>query len=603
MLAQTTELFDYQLDAVRLLKHIQRGDVGYQRQGALLALGPGFGKTLISLLAARRVVEEAAGYDEERLPIIVVTEVSPVQDWMAACAKHFSPPLEIEYLGSKAKRSQAATLKNWHTLRRFDVLVTNYEMLVQFHALASEGDTLSGSTEGSKVVYAREWPVVIFDEVHKIRNSTTSVFDAVQAVRSSFKLGITATPCNNSIEDVVSVFNGLGILPENASEWSTSDGGFLRDFQRARQCYVIRGADYSHERSHYRPTDIVLRMPLEHDTERRVYAEAERDHNIASIMQTRQICSGSVGEGACTKVQMLVAYLKNVVVSRREKALVLCEFRESVTKIHAHVQEHFGREVRVFKADGQTSQAERTKIRAAFENAFGAAVLVVTGIFNQGVNLECANHVVHFDIWWNPVVADQGRSRIERPGQRRSVFNVQLLIEKSIEDGVWALAHEKRLLIQRILEGEHSGGKEETTDECLFLARRLERNVSRRDIEPTCHMYFDSVDALKERVPQTQMLVRHASMGGAKAVTTVKRARKHLWEVKVEDMQTTKATMLPKRYRYHGWRQVRRNDIWTPVASEPDMTMAAATSSSSSSPPTSATTRKRTSRCRHVNED
>ncbi|MCL4407192.1 MAG: SWF/SNF helicase family protein [Thermotogae bacterium] len=33
------------------------------------------------------------------------------------------------------------------------------------------------------------------------------------------------------------------------------------------------------------------------------------------------------------------------------------------------------------------------------------------------LNLTAANHVIHYDLWWNPAVEDQGTDRTFRIGQ------------------------------------------------------------------------------------------------------------------------------------------------------------------------------------------
>ncbi len=536
MLAKTTTLFDYQVETIEQLQLHYEGN-----RGVIVALGPGLGKTLISLLVARYIVTKETAYGQERpLPIFVVSEVSPLQDWLLTCSKHFNPPLNVEVLGSKARRDDSAVLKSWHVLQRADIIITSYEMLVQFHGKSS-GDLpqITGATNGADLIYSSQcWPAFIFDEVHIVRNESTHVHAAVKDIRARYKIGLTASPCNNSASDVMAIHRAMGSC---TSDLGSSEDSIRGEFERACQRSIIGGGAMSSARQHYQPVDIVIRRDFDTPEERRDYNDIHDTHVLTKIVRERQFCSGAGGSMSKTKVRMLRDYIEQVVVPRREKIVVLCEFRDSVLML---ARELPLKNLRVYTADGRTTQVERTKIREQFKNCFGSAALISTSIFEQGVNLEEANHIVRFDKWWNPVPEEQGRSRIERPGQKRSVFSVLLLIENTIEDGIWLLAQKKRELIDRILRGEYiltesassSSSSSLSSDEDIVSleSRDLVGKLTRSTIESTCNLYVENTSTLSELVPQTSALQRHTSI--SEGERKVQRSRS--WHVKVEDMVT-----------------------------------------------------------------
>ena len=51
-----------------------------------------------------------------------------------------------------------------------------------------------------------------------------------------------------------------------------------------------------------------------------------------------------------------------------------------------------------------------------------------------GLNLTAANHVVHFDRWWNPAVEDQATDRAFRIGQSRNVQVRKFICTGTLED-------------------------------------------------------------------------------------------------------------------------------------------------------------------------
>jgi SNF2 family DNA or RNA helicase len=72
-----------------------------------------------------------------------------------------------------------------------------------------------------------------------------------------------------------------------------------------------------------------------------------------------------------------------------------------------------------------------------------------------GLNLTAANHVFHFDRWWNPAVEDQATDRAYRIGQRRAVQVHKLLTAGTVEEKIDQMLERKRDLASRIVgQGE-----------------------------------------------------------------------------------------------------------------------------------------------------
>ena len=75
-----------------------------------------------------------------------------------------------------------------------------------------------------------------------------------------------------------------------------------------------------------------------------------------------------------------------------------------------------------------------------------------------GLTLTAANHVIHFDRWWNPAVENQATDRAFRIGQKRNVLVHKFLCPGTIEEKVEALIVGKAALAEDLLGGE--GGAE-----------------------------------------------------------------------------------------------------------------------------------------------
>jgi SNF2 family DNA or RNA helicase len=77
-----------------------------------------------------------------------------------------------------------------------------------------------------------------------------------------------------------------------------------------------------------------------------------------------------------------------------------------------------------------------------------------------GLNLTAANHVIHYDLWWNPAVENQATDRAYRIGQERTVFVHRLVTAATFEEKIDQLIQGKRELADlSVTEGETSLGR------------------------------------------------------------------------------------------------------------------------------------------------
>jgi SNF2 family DNA or RNA helicase len=71
----------------------------------------------------------------------------------------------------------------------------------------------------------------------------------------------------------------------------------------------------------------------------------------------------------------------------------------------------------------------------------------------RGLNLPVANHVVHFDRWWNPAVEQQATDRVYRFGQRKHVYVTSLVCTATVEERIDELLEAKRELADQVIAG------------------------------------------------------------------------------------------------------------------------------------------------------
>jgi SNF2 family DNA or RNA helicase len=71
-----------------------------------------------------------------------------------------------------------------------------------------------------------------------------------------------------------------------------------------------------------------------------------------------------------------------------------------------------------------------------------------------GINLTAANHVIHYDRWWNPAVENQATDRVYRIGQTRDVTVYKLITTGTIEEKIDQLLREKAELAETMLQAD-----------------------------------------------------------------------------------------------------------------------------------------------------
>ena len=88
-----------------------------------------------------------------------------------------------------------------------------------------------------------------------------------------------------------------------------------------------------------------------------------------------------------------------------------------------------------------------------------------------GLNLTAANHVIHFDRWWNPAVENQATDRAFRIGQRKDVLVRKLVCAGTLEDRIDQLIASKRDLAERVVGAGEGWLTELSTDDLADVLR------------------------------------------------------------------------------------------------------------------------------------
>jgi SNF2 family DNA or RNA helicase len=168
------------------------------------------------------------------------------------------------------------------------------------------------------------------------------------------------------------------------------------------------------------------------------------DGETASLGPAIQRASRS---GKCVR---LLEMLDEVVASGGQ-ALVFTQFRQMGTILASMLRHELDREVLFLHGGSTTSQ--RDAMVASFQKGDGSAPIFILSLKAGGVglNLTAANHVFHFDRWWNPAVESQATDRAYRIGQTRTVQVHKFVVSGTLEERIDQMIEQKQDLAANVI--------------------------------------------------------------------------------------------------------------------------------------------------------
>jgi len=179
---------------------------------------------------------------------------------------------------------------------------------------------------------------------------------------------------------------------------------------------------------------------------------------LATLTKLKQICNHPAHflkttgplDGRSGKCERLVEMLEEV-LEEGDAALVFTQYREMGELLHALVTSRLGIELQFLH--GGTTMKKRNEMIARFQDPASAhrVFLLSLKAGGFGLNLTKANHVFHFDRWWNPAVEDQATDRVHRIGQTRVVQVHKFVCIGTVEDRIDKLLTEKTALADKIV--------------------------------------------------------------------------------------------------------------------------------------------------------
>lgn len=494
----TVKLKDHQVVGIAWMQNLIEQAPDYCR-GAVLADDMGLGKTLQLLAVIARMLED----NPTTAPILIVAPVSLLENWKEEAQRFFAADIFkmlMLYGDDLSKLRETPTciedqLRSEGMVRflkpgwlgNHKVVLTTYETLRDLEFSLAP----------------MRWSLMVCDEAQKIKNPAAMVTRAAKKQNVAFKIACTGTPVENSLADLWCLFDYvqpglLGALNEFCDKYrrpieckSDPEKERVEELRGIVEPQLLRRTKKDVAKD--LPTKVIddgaQKLPIS-PLQRKLYGEAlelfkmRRDparytpfkSHLGLLHYLRLLCTDPRKYSArfnkeksaptvehrrnSPKLNWLLGTLERV-REKKEKAIVFCEFRDMQQMLAHYIEETFHYKPDIIKGDDETSMTHarsRQKRIKAFQEQPGFGVIVLSPLaVGFGVNIQAANHVIHFTRTWNPAKEDQATDRAYRIGQTKTVYVYYPVVRaeefKTFDVKLNELLDSKRRLSGDILNG------------------------------------------------------------------------------------------------------------------------------------------------------
>ena len=393
------------------------------RRGAILADVMGLGKTLQAIGLITHNVND--GHKDN----LVICPGTLLENWRRELTK-FSPNLTVLTHFGAFRAGTAAKV------RGYDVVITSYDSLIRDHAMLS---TIN-------------WNLVVIDEAQAIKNPNAQRTIRCKGLPRNFGLAMSGTPLENRLLDLWSLcdFAEPGLFGTE-SQFENQYEGVVNGASEVNK--VIRPILLRrrlHEIEHQLPEKVVIDHPITWPSElneiyERVRIEAIQEFALAGGLvatgRLRKLTTHpllmDIGPEDMTTLSpkySLTLEILEELFANKEKCLIFASYKNIIDRMtHDIGIRHPSAFVK--SLDGRTEMIERNPLVDRF-NAFpGSGVLICNPIVaGAGLNITGANHVIHYNLEWNPAKEDQATFRVYRNGQLKETFIHRLFYVDTIDE-------------------------------------------------------------------------------------------------------------------------------------------------------------------------
>ncbi|MGX6445603.1 DEAD/DEAH box helicase [Neobacillus sp. K501] len=409
---------------------------------------------------------------EEKVPTkaaLIICPTSVLGNWQKELER-FAPEMQVYlHYGSNRLKEDVFAEK----AQDVDVVLTSYGLS---HL---DSDEFEGMI----------WSSIAIDEAQNIKNAGTKQSRAVRRLRGQHHIALTGTPMENRLSELWSIFDftnhgylgSLGqfqkkfVIPIEKDEKKEK----VNELQSLIRPFLLRRTKKDEEVALNLPDKLEQKEYCPLTTEqaslyeqlvRDTFAEIEKLSGferkgliLQMLSRLKQLCNhpalylkeqsvDRVLLERSNKLDKLVE-LVDAVLESGESCIIFTQYIEMGEMIRLTVKKKFGVEVPFL--NGSVPKAQRDEMIERFQNQEFPVFLLSLKAGGTGLNLTAANHVIHYDRWWNPAVENQATDRAYRIGQSRFVHVHKLICTGTLEEKIDAMLEKKQHLNDQIIQSEN----------------------------------------------------------------------------------------------------------------------------------------------------
>jgi superfamily II DNA or RNA helicase len=386
----------------------------------------------------------------------------------------------------------ASLLGNWEReIRRFapGTAVHRYHGPARSLARAARGaaDSFVLTTYGTMRLDAGRlsaypWGLLVADEAQHVKNPMSRTMKALRTIPAGARVALTGTPVENNLSELWAILDWttpglLGTLTDFRTRWARpveadQDAVTAERLSRLVRPFLLRRRKSDPGIAPELPAKTETDQPVALTREQAALYEAvvretmarirgssgmaRRGLVLALLTALKQICNHPAQylkesqprlAGRSGKLELLDE-LVDTIAAEDGAVLVFTQYVAMARLIQRHLD---ARGLPAQLLHGGTPVPRREEMVQRFQDGAVPVFLLSLKAAGTGLNLTRADHVVHYDRWWNPAVEEQATDRAYRIGQTRPVQVHKLVTEGTVEDRIAAMLRAKRALADAVL--------------------------------------------------------------------------------------------------------------------------------------------------------
>jgi SNF2 family DNA or RNA helicase len=424
--------------------------------GSLIADDMGLGKTLQVITTILKYKEDGALTDKK---VLVIVPTGLLANWQAEIEK-FAPSLRAHIFHGS----------NRIIKKDYDILLTSYGIA---RMEAARLKKLS-------------WHSLVIDEAQNIKNPDTALAKAIKSIGADNFIGMSGTPVENRLSEFWSIFDYsnrglLGTAREFKDLYATpietyNDGKAVEKLKKVTAPFMMRRLKTDKSIISDLPDKIEIdsfanlvnvQAGLYEKTLEEALKEIEaidasdkkglfvrQGLVLQMIMALKQICNHPahflknkvLDDSISGKLNLLFDKLDSIIESN-EKVLIFTQFTEMGHMLQHFITERYN-ETPLFYHGGCTLKQRKEMVDRFQTNHADKIFILSLKAAGTGLNLTAANHVIHYDLWWNPAVEAQATDRAYRIGQKSNVMVHRFITKNTFEERINEMIQSKKALAE-----------------------------------------------------------------------------------------------------------------------------------------------------------